>query len=95
MSFAESRSHFAAWCVVSSPLVLGFDLTDATIMKTVMPLISNAKALQINQEWAGSPGFLVKNSTTSTMQSVTENICVCVCVCVCVRACARALAVCE
>jgi len=72
MSFAESRSHFAAWCVVSSPLVLGFDLTDATIMKTVMPLISNAKALQINQEWAGSPGFLVKNSTTSTMQYVAH-----------------------
>jgi hypothetical protein len=25
MSLVESRTHFAAWCVLSAPLVLGFE----------------------------------------------------------------------
>ena len=28
LSFTESRTHFAAWAIVSSPLILGLDMAD-------------------------------------------------------------------
>ena len=55
-SVAEWRSHFGAWAINSSPLVLSFDLTNATTMDAVWPFISNSAAIRVNQEWAGHPG---------------------------------------
>ena len=63
LSFVESRSHFSAWCITSAPLVLGFDMTNSTIMRQVLPIISNEAALSVNRAWAGSPGRHVANST--------------------------------
>ena len=40
-STEEDQSHFCAWAIVSSPLVLGFDLTDSATMDRVWPIISN------------------------------------------------------
>ena len=40
-AFLESRSHFGAWCVVSSPLVLGLDITNDTKLDSVWDIISN------------------------------------------------------
>jgi alpha-galactosidase len=60
-SFAEDRSHFGAWCIVSSPLILGYDLTNETTARRVWPIISNVEAISINQQWAGHPGALVHN----------------------------------
>eukprot|EP01047_Picozoa_sp_COSAG01_P061792 COSAG01_NODE_7766_length_3066_cov_2.530502_2_plen_270_part_00 len=56
----EDRSHFHAWAVVSSPLVLGYDLRNTSITERIWPIISNRRAVQINQRWAGHPGRLVK-----------------------------------
>ncbi|KAG8463385.1 hypothetical protein KFE25_004896 [Diacronema lutheri] len=56
LSAAESRAHFGAWCVSSSPLVLSHDLRNATIADALWPLISNKEAIAINQAWAGGPG---------------------------------------
>ena len=53
-SFNEDRSHFGAWCIVSSPLILGFDLTNADTYTRVWPIISNKEAIQVNQV-AGLP----------------------------------------
>ena len=33
LSYAEARSHFGAWCVVSSPLILSHDVTNATTVQ--------------------------------------------------------------
>lgn len=63
LSPTEGRSHFAAWCVTSSPLILGFDLTNETMLEEVRPIITNARALEINQAWYGHPGTLVRNSS--------------------------------
>ena len=41
----EDRSHFAAWVVVSSPLILSFNLSDASRMDRVWPFISNRALL--------------------------------------------------
>jgi hypothetical protein len=54
----ESASHFAAWAIVSAPLVLGFDLTNATRLDLAWPTISNALAINVSQSWeAGAPVF--------------------------------------
>ena len=34
-SFAQDRSTFGAWAIVSSPLILGHDLTDETVMDRI------------------------------------------------------------
>ena len=65
MTFVESRTHFAAWCILSAPLVLGFDLTDESVYREVYPIIANAGALEVSAMWAGNSGRLVKNSTES------------------------------
>jgi len=64
MSTVEWQTHFAAWCVTSSPLILGFDLTDEQAYSAAYPIISNPRAIDINQLWAGEPGRLVKSSKT-------------------------------
>jgi alpha-galactosidase len=60
--FAEDRSHFGAWVITSSPLILGFDVQDPTVFQKVWDIITNEAAIKINQEWAGHPGFLLKTT---------------------------------
>ena len=45
----EGRTHFAAWCIVSSPLVLGLDLTNKTNMDLFWPIISNKESIAVNE----------------------------------------------
>lgn len=71
-SATEDQAHFSAWCIVSSPLVLGFDLTDAAAMSRALPIVTNAHALRVNAEWAGHPGRLVRNSTSSFLAGVAH-----------------------
>jgi len=61
LATVESRSHFGAWCIVSSPLILGLDVTDADRMESVWDVISNREAIAVNQAWAGHPGRLVRS----------------------------------
>ena len=63
MRAVEWQSHFAMWAVTSSPLILGFDLTNTTILKETWPIISNEEVIAVSQTWAGHPGRLVANST--------------------------------
>ena len=65
----EARTHFAAWCLVSAPLVLGNDLTDGATMDAVWPIVSNREALAVNEAWAGDAGVLLKQSDDSVTMS--------------------------
>jgi len=56
----EDRSHFGAWVITSSPLVLGYDLNDESITDKIWDIISNKEAIAIHQTWAGHPGRRVK-----------------------------------
>ena len=71
---AESRSHLAAWAIVSSPLVLGFDLADAAQMAAAWPLISNEEVLAVSQAWvADAPwpsGRLVRSWQAAQVPTV-------------------------
>ena len=40
-SFEWSRAHFGAWCIISSPLILGLDLLSSVQMEQMWPIISN------------------------------------------------------
>merc|ERR1719262_1932585 len=59
-SHFEDRSHFGAWVITSSPLILGYDLNDEATTDKIWEIISNKEAIAINQAWAGHPGRLVK-----------------------------------
>ena len=50
---AEARTHFASWCITSSPLILSLDVRNQTAMDLVWPIISNKEAIAVNQQWAG------------------------------------------
>lgn len=60
-SFEEDRSHFGAWCVVSSPLILGYDLAKEDVTDKVWDIITNKEAIAVNQQYAGHPGKWVKD----------------------------------
>ena len=64
LDFGWNRAHFGAWCVVSSPLILGVDITDNATMASILPIISNAEAIAVNQAWAGHPGRLILEHQT-------------------------------
>jgi hypothetical protein len=49
LGFTESRTHFSAWAVTSAPLILGFDVTNATLMELAYPIITNEDVLHVNQ----------------------------------------------
>ena len=53
---AEDRTHFGAWAIVSSPLILGMDLTSSDVVDRVWDIITNTEVLEVNQAWAGHPG---------------------------------------
>ena len=55
----EDRTHFGAWAVSSSPLVLGFDLGSAATLDRVWPIITNKEVINVSQSWAGHPGALL------------------------------------
>ena len=62
LTLVEARTHFAAWCIVSSPLILSHDLTNHSTMDAVWPIITNREALAVNDAWAADAGVLVKQS---------------------------------
>lgn len=74
LSDDETASHFGAWCIVSSPLILSHDLTNKTVMDRVWPLISNKDALKVNQAWDGFSGsvFLQANATVALKDVIQE-----------------------
>lgn len=54
-----TRAHFAAFAIISSPLVLSIVLSDENILP-IIDIIGNKQAMAINQAWAGHPGTLVR-----------------------------------
>lgn len=61
----ESRAHFGLWAVTSAPLILGHDVTNASMTAAVWDIVSNTEAISVNQVWAGHSGRLVQTSNTS------------------------------
>ena len=62
LTATEEQTLFANWAIVSSPLILSFDVTNDTEVQRLWPIISNTRALSINAQWAGEAGRLLKTS---------------------------------
>ncbi len=62
MTFSDAQASFAMWSATSQPLILSFDVRNATEMGMWFPIVSNRIALAINSMWAGSAGALVAQS---------------------------------
>ena len=58
--YSWNRAHFGAWCVVSAPLILGLELSDAKL-GPVLDIIGNEEAIAVNQRYVDHPGLLVQN----------------------------------
>lgn len=67
--YNEEESHFGLWCIMSSPLVLGFNMSNQDQMGRVWPIITNKEAIAVDHAWAGMPGTLY-----STLQNGTVEI---------------------
>jgi alpha-galactosidase len=52
---AEDRVHFAMWCMLSSPLILGNDIR--TMTKETQKLLTNSEIISINQDQLGIQGY--------------------------------------
>jgi alpha-galactosidase len=52
----ETRTHFGAWAIVSSPLTLSHDVHDANITDAIWPVITNTEVLDVNQAYQGDSG---------------------------------------
>ena len=66
--FEEERSHFGLWCIMSSPLVLGFNMSNPNQMGRVWPIITNKEAIAVDHAWAGMPGTLYKTFRNKTVE---------------------------
>eukprot|EP00039_Didymoeca_costata_P013691 m.212146 g.212146 ORF g.212146 m.212146 type:complete len:570 (-) comp15848_c0_seq7:67-1776(-) len=64
-TYEEDRTHFAAWCIVSSPLVLGYNVLDDSTTEKIWDIITNKEAIAVNQQWEGHPGKLSKEMSGS------------------------------
>ena len=62
LTLSETRSHFGAWCIVSSPLFLGHDVNDVEVAEFIWDIIANREALEVNQAYAGDSGGVYESS---------------------------------
>ncbi len=60
MTFEEDKSHFSMWCIMSSPLVLGNDLSKIT--QQTKEIITNAEVIAVNQDTTGLQATLISDN---------------------------------
>ena len=66
LSKQEARTHFGAWCVISSPLIIGFDVNDEEVNHEIWDIISNREAIAVNQAYDGDSGGVYETASTVT-----------------------------
>ena len=74
MTLIEERAVFSLWCIVSSPLVLGFDVADDAVVEKYWPIVTNTDALGVSSAWAGEAGRLLKISEPHDPGNVYNHI---------------------
>lgn len=54
----EEKTHFAMWCMMSTPLMIGCDLTK--ISKSTLEILKNEELIAINQDKACRQAYVIK-----------------------------------
>jgi len=44
----ESRTMFGLWCITSSPLILGHDITVDAVNEWILDVVGNEEAIAVN-----------------------------------------------
>jgi len=57
LSFEEDKSHFTMWCILSSPLALGCDMTKMS--DQTKTILTNKEIIALNQDPAGLQAHLI------------------------------------
>ncbi len=57
LSAEEDKTHFGMWCIMSSPLLIGCDMT--TISKEALALMTNPELIALNQDTLGLQAYVV------------------------------------
>ena len=78
MSEEEDKTHFGMWCIMSSPLLIGCDLT--TISEKSLRLLKNEELIALNQDVLGLQAYVVKQMDgvyilTKDLEEVNGNTC--------------------
>lgn len=68
-----TRAHFAAFAIISSPLVLSIVPSDENLAP-ILDIIGNKLAMQVNQAWAGHPGGLVRTLPPQMVINTTSDV---------------------
>lgn len=58
MSIEEEKTHFAMWCMMSTPLMIGCDLTK--ISDSTLEILKNEELIAINQDKACRQAYVIK-----------------------------------
>lgn len=58
MSIEEEKTHFAMWCMMSTPLMIGCDLTK--ISNSTLNILKNEELIAINQDKACKQAYVIK-----------------------------------
>jgi len=66
LTYEEDKSMFALWCILSSPLVLGNDLSNMT--QQTIGIITNQEVIALNQDTTGLQAKIVTESRDGNLQ---------------------------
>ena len=58
LSYEEEKSHFAMWCMMSTPLMIGCDLTE--IPESTLAILKNEELIALNQDPACLQAYVAK-----------------------------------
>lgn len=67
LNLQETRSHFAGWAIVSSPLILSHDVNDDEVMDRIWDIISNDEILAVNQAYVGESGGVYEQANQTIL----------------------------
>ena len=70
MNEEDEKTHFAMWCMMSTPLMIGCDLTK--ISESTLEILKNKELIAINQDSACLQAFVIKNIKNSEDEILGE-----------------------
>ena len=70
MGMEEEKTHFAMWCMMSAPLMIGCDLEK--IEKSTLDILKNTELIKINQDSACLQAYVIKKITDADNNIIGE-----------------------
>lgn len=70
LTAAEDRTHFGLWCIMSSPLLIGCDLSQ--ISASTRRLLGNEELIALNQDSLGLQAYVAKANSDGTYLLVKD-----------------------